>query len=205
MAPVTVSMTRANKLLAKLRELGKGAPETTSSLRNRAYGFPSSCENTSHGVEVSYLTYNADKMNAQLAEIRKDFDERVAIKALTEKWKCTLFQLNIKYGIHDLLAEIDLLKMERSMLNDILRSNKTHRYQSEAAVIESHASVADYEKRWDMKWSVGAFDSDAVKANIREISCRLSTLDNKKDKLNIENSFTIDLTDDQRHLLNIEA
>lgn len=199
---ITVSMTRANKLLSKLRDLSKNSPASTSSRRGIYY--TSERASSKYGVETSYLTYNEKKLLDQLDLIRQEFIDKIDLVHLTERWKHMLFRLNIKYGIHEVLGKIDVLKIERSMLNAVLNSNTANCYQSADEVKSSYGRIADYAGKWDHKWSIGAFDSNTIRTKIADINKKLSFLDNEKDELNIRNSFTIKLSEKQCHLLSIE-
>ncbi len=192
------SMTRANKLLAQLRE---GSSSSVTRTRRSRYLMPTTA---TYHKEVNLLYYtDAAQLAAQLNGIRAEFNSKLLKKKLVEKWKNRLFELNIRYGLHSLLSKIELLQQEKTMCTELLQSLIDNNCVTAESAKVSMDAVRTSEKKYDFKWNVGAFEQDVVKSRLQEISKELSNLDEMKDKLNIENSFSIDLTDEERAMLNI--
>jgi hypothetical protein len=95
-------MTRANKILIRLRD----AP----------------FERNTYRLDISLLTYDTTQTQAQLYEIKTKFDTSLRKRVFIEKWRNRLFELNIRYGLHTILSEIDLLKKERTELKKLYQS-----------------------------------------------------------------------------------
>lgn len=195
----TCSMTRANKLLAQLRE---GSSTSVVPRRGRYTGYSSG--SSSYHKEVGLLFYTDEtQLNNSLQEIRTNFEERLLKKKLIERWKNKLFELNIHYGIHKVLSNIDILQQEKSMVTEALQATKDNNCITVPSVVVSMNACRDSEKKYDFRWNVGAFEQDELNKRLKEISKEVSKLDELKDKLNIENSFSIDLSTSERALLNI--
>lgn len=189
---ITISMTRANKILAKMRDTDK----PTS--KRLCYDIK-----LNYGMKVKLLSFNRDAIEAALKDMEKKVSEKLLKKSLVEKWKNRLFELNVRHGVNTILSEIDTLKYEVSTIKEILEEFKTHNYGSLGGVIAGMGSVANYEKRYDLEWNVTTFNANKLRERLAEIEKRLSELDDKKDKINIENAFSIHLTADELKLLNL--
>ncbi len=186
---MTMSMTRANKQLIRLRDL---VTEKSPSY------------NTVYGLETSLLTFDEATATKQLAEIRSSVEEYHTIRILTERWRNRLFEFNVKYGLHYILSEIDLLKKERTELKKIITDYEKSSYITLDSAQISMKAVKDAEKKFEFKWKIGAFDVDKLKERILAINKAVAILDDKKDDINIKNTFSIVLNDAELKLLDVE-
>ena len=195
----TCSMTRANKLLAQLRD-GSGNRTVAPTRRYRYSSSPS----TVYHKEVSHLTFTdiAD-LNSMLANVHNDLNRKLLRKRLVEKWKNKLFELNVRYGIHVVLSNIDLLQQEKTLLSEVRQSNVDNNCVNVNAALLSMNAVRTSEKKYDFKWNVTAFEQNDLDEQLKMISKEISRLDESKDKLNIENSFSIELSAEERDMLGI--
>jgi hypothetical protein len=194
---VTMSMTRANKILIRLRE----APVKIA--KKSRYSYIESSTNK-NGMEIGLLTYDKEKTAQQLAEMRETYEASKLKRELLEKWRNRLFEMNIKYGLHSLLSEIDLLKKERTDINQILSEYHTEHYTPLSQAIVSMDAVKTSEKKYEFKWKVGAFDEAELKKRVSNINKQLAILDNRKDDLNIQNTFSIQLNEQERDLVDLD-
>lgn len=195
----TCSMTRANKLLAQLRD---GSSHRTIA-PTRRYRYSSSPSAVYH-KEVSHLTFtDVADLNSKLANVRNELNRKLLHKRLVEKWKNKLFELNVRYGIHAVLSNIDLLQQEKTLLSEVRQANADNNCVSVNAAIVSMNAVSSSEKKYDFKWNVAAFEQDDLEERLKMISKEISRLDELKDKLNIENSFSIELSAEERDMLGI--
>jgi hypothetical protein len=156
-----------------------------------------------YGIEVGLLMFSENTVNEKLAEIREKHKTTLLKKILVEKWKNRLFVLNIRYGINDILSELEILKQEKTMLNDILDNYKHKNYERLLDVQSSMHSVKDSENKYNFRWQIGAFYVEEIKSRLSNISKRMSSLDDKRDTLNIQNTFSIELTDKEWEYLDI--
>ena len=192
-------MTRANKLLAQLRD---GSSHRTIA-PTRRYRYSSSPSAVYH-KEVSHLTFtDVADLNSKLANVRNELNRKLLHKRLVEKWKNKLFELNVRYGIHAVLSNIDLLQQEKTLLSEVRQANADNNCVSINAAIVSMNAVSSSEKKYDFKWNVAAFEQDDLEERLKMISKEISRLDELKDKLNIENSFSIELSAEERDMLGI--
>ena len=192
-------MTRANKLLAQLRD---GSSHRTIA-PTRRYRYSSSPSAVYH-KEVSHLTFtDVADLNSKLANVRNELNRKLLHKRLVEKWKNKLFELNVRYGIHAVLSNIDLLQQEKTLLSEVRQANADNNCVSVNAAIVSMNAVSSSEKKYDFKWNVAAFEQDDLEERLKMISKEISRLDELKDKLNIENSFSIELSAEERDMLGI--
>lgn len=160
-------------------------------------------DSTKYHQEVSLLCHNLDTLNKQLDDIRVEFNTKILRDKLVEKWKNRLFELNVRYGIHTLLSNIDCLQKEKNLITEVIQSIVDNNCVSVESAKISMDAVSTSEKKYDFKWNVGAFEQDALKSRLKEISKEISKYDEMKDKLNIENSFSLDLTKEEKDILNI--
>ncbi len=196
---LTCSMTRANKLLAQLRE-----SSSSSKLRSNRRQYCSELKNSVYHRDVSVLNFNGvDVLNSQLVDIQRAFDGNLLKKKLIERWKNRLFELNIQYGIHKILGDVDCLHHEKSMLTEVLATIIDKQCINVDSLLVSMENVRSSDKKYDFRWNVSSFDKDTINTRLKEISKELSKFDELKDRLNIQNNFSIELTPDERMLLNI--
>jgi len=154
--------------------------------------------------EVSHLTFtDVADLNSKLANVRNELNRKLLHKRLVEKWKNKLFELNVRYGIHAVLSNIDLLQQEKTLLSEVRQANADNNCVSVNAAIVSMNAVSSSEKKYDFKWNVAAFEQDDLEERLKMISKEISRLDELKDKLNIENSFSIELSAEERDMLGI--
>lgn len=190
-----MSMTRANKVLSKLRE-------------NPQKGFPKNRYSYSTGkkysMEVKVLSFDADTFKEQMNEMREKFNDGLTKKKLIEKWKNRLFALNVRYGIHDIMSDIDILKDERNALNEVVVENNTTHFVSPEQVVSNINTVEKSERKYDLKWDASPFNMSLVKKRIADINKRIGTLEDERDNLNIQNSFSIDLTPKEMEFADLE-
>lgn len=195
----TCSMTRANKLLAQLRD--SSSNRTVAPTRRYRY---SSSPSAVYHKEVSHLTFtDVADLNSKLTNVRNELNRKLLHKRLVEKWKNKLFELNVRYGIHAVLSNIDLLQQEKTLLSEVRQANADNNCVSVNAAIVSMNAVSSSEKKYDFKWNVAAFEQDDLEERLKMISKEISRLDELKDKLNIENSFSIELSAEERDMLGI--
>jgi len=188
---LTCSMTRANKLLAQLRE----GPVVGNGRRSRY------CSSCVYHKEVSLLgNYGIEE---RLNEVLSAYNDKLTKKKLVEKWKSRLFELNVRYGISKVLSEIELLQQEKNMITEVLEELDNNNCVSLASAKVSMDAVQNSDKKYEFKWNVSPFSRDNLKVQLNEIARKLSNLDDTRDKLNIENSFSIELNDAERRLLNL--
>lgn len=197
MKAVTCSLTRANKILTKMRNASDNdtfVPQIKYKRRKYMSGLDDSVNPC--GVTVKLLTFNQDETKNALESFREALDKKLTRKQLIEKMKNRLFELNVHYGIHEILSEIDNLNIEKRELLDILNqyNSSTKKYTSYSNALASIESVKSYDKKYELEWHIAAFDSDELKERLKVIDKCLSSLDDKKDRLNIEKSFTIKLS-----------
>lgn len=193
---ITISMTRANKILSKLRQ-GQSAPKPNLCRAYYAQPVQSNC------ITVSILTFNKEDVTKKIEEKKHEVELSFTKKRLISKWKDKLFALNVHYGIHDILSEMELLNSEKSTLQGLIDEHQSGNYDNLEHVISSMKAVENYDQRYTMNWKVGSFDIENLKSRVLEIEKQLSQLDEKKDRMNIEKSFTIVLTTEEYELLNI--
>ncbi len=198
---LTCSMTRANKLLAQLRESSSKSGERHTRRRFSSYTEPVT---GNYHLEVDVLHFTGvDTLNTQLADMRSVFNGKLLKKRLVERWKNRLFELNIRYGIHTVLGNIDCLQQEKSMVSEALSAISDKRCISVNSLLVSMNAASTSDKKYDFKWNIGAFKQDDLNKRLKDISKELSKFDELKDKLNIENSFSIELLPEEMALLNI--
>lgn len=198
---ITISLTRANKILAKLRQLASSDYNPGRTSRRRY--LPEQTKNIQYGLKVKLLTFNEANTVNKIAEIRSVVNNKITLKNLIERWKNILFALNVKYTLHDILSELDCLNNERSVLIEILNESKDSEYRSLSDIMLSMEATKTSEKRYDFEWYVAAFDSDEIKKRVASIDKQIAALDDKKDRLNIENSFTISLSAEEMALVGL--
>jgi hypothetical protein len=193
------SMTRANKLLAHLREGSK------SSIASKWSDYSDSKQDT-WCKEVNLLHFESyEALDTQLATIRAKFLDKLRKTQLIEKIKNRLFELNIQYGINTVLSEIALLKSEKSAISNVIDEIQSKACISSETLKTSvelvKTNAAD--KLYSYTWRVNAFHIGQLKDRLEIISKELLRLDELKDKLNIENSFSLELTDEEKAMLNL--
>lgn len=195
----TCSMTRANKLLAQLRD--GSSNRTVAPTRRYRY---SSSPSTVYHKEVSHLTcIGSADLNGKLDDIRNELNHKLLRKRLVEKWKNKLFELNVRYGIHTVLSNVDLLQQEKTLLSEVRQSNVDNNCVNVNVALRNMNAVSTSERKYDFKWNVAAFEQNDLDERLKIISKEMSRLDELKDKLNIENSFSIELSAEERGILGI--
>lgn len=189
-------MTKANKLLVQLRTTGHG----TMPCKGRY----SSVSTDVFYREMSYLN-SIDNLKASLEQIRKKFNNKLLGKKLMEKWKNKLFELNIRYGIHTVLSTIDLLRHEKNMISEVLQAeaDASNNFVDIDVAIAGMDAVHTSERKYDFKWKVSAFNRCDFEKRLKDISKEISKLDELKDRLNFENTFSIELSAEERDMLGI--
>lgn len=191
----TCSMTRANKLLAQLRD----SPKTSSRTKSLRYSQPARGK---YYKELSWLS-NLDGFESSLQSVREAFELELTRKRLIEKWKNRLFELNIQYGIHSILSDVELLKLEKSELAEVASSaEESNSIPLESALISMEA-VKDVERKFEYKWNVRAFTAESIDQRLKKLSKELSELDDRRDRLNASSTFSIKLTPEEMSILNI--
>jgi hypothetical protein len=190
------SMTRANKLLAQLRD----APETSHRSR-RAYGEEDEYPGTVW-LEIGALTSSTDEqIDSQLANMKSTFELTLLKRKLSERWKNRLFTLNIQYGISAVLSDLDLCRNEKDLITKLLRKLAKVRVFTLPEARASMGVVNGSEKKYDFAWNVSSFNKLELEERLRDIQRRVSALDDSKDLLNARNEFSIELTEAERSLL----
>ncbi len=195
---LTCSMTRANKILTKLKEMSNN--KTSMNRRGKYYTEPP----ITYSVEISFLTNRQNHVEKDLEQIRSAYNQVKLRKNLIEKIKNRIFVLNIRYGIHELLSEIDLLKHERTCLSDILDEYKRKKCRTLEDIKYTMDILKNDDKKYEYKWCVSAFDADELQDQIKNISKKISQLDDKRDTINISSTFSIDLSSDEYSLLELD-
>ena len=191
----TMSMTKANKVLSRLRE----KPEKGRKSRYSTY----STEKT-YSIELNLLSYKHDAVSDQLKDIQERFNNVLAKKTLVEKWKNRLFELNVRYGLHAVMSNIDMLKEEKSSLNEILTEHQSSHFIPLEQAVVSMKAVDSIDKKYDFKWQVSPFNVNAIKKRVVDINKKISKLEDERDSLNIQNSFTIELTSKELEYADLE-
>jgi hypothetical protein len=194
---VSISMTRANKILMRLRENTERAPKVRS-----LYGATN--PTTEYGYEIDLLVYERVNDEARLADIKEKFEAKRIKKVLTDKWKNRLFSLNLRYGLHDVLSEIDALKSERTDLLDVIGQHKSNKYITLEAAEVSMKAVDNVTGKYTFKWKISPFDVKSMATRVVEINKQIGKLDDKKDAINISNTFSIDVTPAELKLLELD-
>jgi len=191
------SMTRANKILSKVRELKNECAGTKSVSR---YSDPP----TKYTINLSFLTYKQNQTEKTLDEIVNRFNHNKTLLRLFEKIKNRIFTLNIRYGIHDLLTEVDMLKHEKKELQNIL--NECNRFTARTLEDVKHTMevLKNDDKKYEYNWSVIAFNPETIQEQVKAINKKLSVLDNKRDSINISSTFSIELTPEEYELLELD-
>lgn len=195
------SMTRANKLLAQLRD-GEVSSSRNGGRRRSGYG---GADNTFTGcLVISHLTGVPDELLiARLTAVKATFESALVKQRLIERWKNRLFVLNIQHGINDVLGEIDLLRVEKARVQALLDElERLGAMPLEQAKVSMNATNTS-DKKFDFTWNVTGFDKNALGERQKEISRRISFLDDSKDSLNARCNFSIDLSPEERTLLNV--
>lgn len=192
---VTMSMTKANKILTRIRE----RPE-----KNRKSRYSSYMPDGKFSIEIDLLSYNAESIKERLKEMQDKFDESLMKSCLVEKWRNRLFELNVRYGIHAVMAEIDLLKEEKSSLTNILNEHQSKYFTTFEIAEKSMNAVMTSDKKYEFKWNVSPFDITKIKNRIAAINKKVGKLEEKRDDLNIQNSFTLELTPTEYALTDME-
>jgi thymidylate synthase len=181
----TMSMTKANKILTKLRQMVSKPCANTI----RHYGE----EPKKYSVKIPYIDYSLSTVQAKIDSIKKEFDQKMLVKKLLETWKCQVFALNIKYGIHEVLSDIDTLTSEKTILEEVLKDITKDGNKTLEQVEKQVSETQSYSNRYDMQFCISAFDEGKIRKRLSEINKTLNYLDEHKDKLNISKSFTITL------------
>jgi len=190
----TCSMTRANKLLGQLRS---SSDISTKKHRHYTYGVPAG----NYSAHTTSLSFDRQIVENEISLIKKEFNEKLVRTRLLERLKNKLFTLNITYGINDILSQISILQKEESLLAEILTSYKNEVHYD----LDKVERLVSYQpdKPSDMKWSVIAFDVGMLTDRRKSIKREILKLDEKKDMLNIQNSFSIELSPEEKELLNL--
>lgn len=191
---LTCSMTRANKILASLRE--------PKAFKKNLYDRTSS--SVTHGISINIMNYASADTQRKLNDITSNIRDVMVKRRLLEKFKNRLFTLNVRYNIHDILSEIEVLKAERDMLTNIIKDYDNNNYMTMASAAINIEAIKSSDKKYEFKWNVSAFDLTSLKNQVKTITKRLSVLDEKRDSFNIQNSFTLSLTDDEYIMLDLE-
>lgn len=191
----TMSMTKANKVLTRLRE----KPE-----KGRKSRYSSFSTEKTYSIEINLLSFKHDTTNDQLKDIQEKFNNALAKKTLVEKWKNRLFELNVRYGLHAVMSSIDMLKEEKSSLNEILTEHQSSRFIPLEQAVVSMKAVESIDKKYDFKWQVSPFNVNAIKKRVADINKQISKLEDERDNLNIQNSFSIELTAKEREFADLE-
>jgi hypothetical protein len=186
---ITISLTRANKILAKLR---------TNDSKESPYA-----DKEKFIVNVSLLTYDDQRLKNTARNLRIDFSNDILKHSLIEKWKNRLFETNIACGVNKVLSEIEALKYELKKINYALTFLKKSENIKVTEVESLITNVSSSEDKFTYGWSVKAFENDVFELRLKEINKRLSILDDKKDELNIKTKFTIELSEKELELLDL--
>lgn len=191
---VNMSMTKANKILNKLREKGtKSKPSRYTTFTEKKYSF-----------QVNLLNYDKGVCATRTNDIEVKFNDDLRKKILIEKWKNRLFELNIKYKIHEILSEIEICKIERNMCDEILAECKSTMLHTMKTLPVSMDAVKSSEKKYDFNWDVTPFDVSAIKLRMSELDRKISKLESKRDDLNIQNTFSLELTQKEKEYANLD-
>lgn len=192
---LTCSMTRANKILTAIRETKPATKKDRYSL----YKDP-----TSYGIKITLASYSDADVKSKLDNIKEKFTEETIRRRLVAKLKNRLFSLNVRYGINDIMTEIELLRAERQKLNDIIEDYNKHTYLDYKDLKSKMDLFKNADHKYDLSWEVGAFDIGDFKNQVKALTKRIGVLDEKRDQINIQNSFTIDLTPEEYSMLDLD-
>ncbi len=189
------SMTRANKLLARLR--------TSSDITPKSKIFSKGPLAIWYYHQINLLNYTGmDNLTKDLAKAQNKIYSHISKQKLIARWKDRIFELNVKYGIHTLLSKIDLLQKEKSILSDIVNSmHSTNWVHVDTA--RNIEKVGTSDKKYDLQWNVAVFDAGSLEEKIRAISAEISELDDLKDRLNAASEFSLDLSKEDFELLSL--
>lgn len=192
------SMTRANKILSKVRDLKNEHAGVTKSISR--YAEPP----TKYTIDVSFLTYRQNQTEKILDNIVERFNKNKLLLRLFEKIKNRIFTLNIRYGIHDLLTEIDMLKHEKTELQNILNECNRKTASTLEDVKHTMEVLKNDDKKYEYKWNVIAFNPETLQEQIKVINKKIAVLDDKRDCINISSTFSIELTPEEYSLLELD-
>lgn len=191
----TMSMTRANKILGKLRDV----PGKSKKTKHYTY-----TTEKVYSTEVNLLTYSYNSTRDMLKEIQENVETKLARSILIEKWKNKLFELNIRYGIHEVMSQIELLKEEKTVFSEILAEYQATRFIGLDQVHTSILAVTSSDKKYEFKWQVSPFDINSIKKKLVTIGKQINKLEAQRDELNIQNSFTVELDPTEREFADLE-
>ncbi len=192
----TMSLTKANKILNKLKSAAK---DDKAPGHSRMYG----ATRKPIGVTTNMVHFDEADIRKRLADITEFNNNKILTKYLTEKWKNALFTYNIRHKINEILSEMEYLKYEKKILADILTDFKSQQYISLNDAEEKMKKLTDYAGKYEVSWAITDYSADQLTERIASIDKRLLELDTRKDFLNATKVFTIDLTEAERKLVGL--
>jgi hypothetical protein len=195
-----LSLTKANKLLSRLRNDAQSDVQLYGGQPNK-YLQPTTGQII---TVVKGLGFDRDNVEKQHNDVYAMHKRAIIRKQLIEKIKKHIFIENISKGISDIMSEMECLNYESNNLKKVLATIAAANVCSLLQVINDiHDIPANHEKRFDISWNTSTFDVDRCRNRIEEIATRVNELDEQKDKLNINNTFSIKLSNEEKAILNL--
>lgn len=190
-------MTRANKLLNRLKESIKVPP-----VEKYRIGPVEKFH-----YEVSDMGFDESSARKALLDIQETFYYKLRTRRLINKFRNNLFTTNVKNNIHDVICEIDDLHTRLKDLETIYKSYDADYLTYDEAVRLSKTMTEMSKESHTYRSNVievCAFDRSALKKTIQKLKARINNLEDKRDALNATTEFRIELDSHERTLLGIE-